>query len=632
VANPTSFVVDANKHLIAKFLPVWSLTVAVTPGGSVTRLPALPEYRDRTPVEVMAQPTAGYIFAGWSGSATGRDNPLALVMTTNLAVTASFKIGETNLPVVVIATPARAQTADEGFTLSGTAVDDTGITSLQWEWNGEQRGALALSNGQFKVGGLKLWRGENRLRVVAMDPSENVAEAEVVVTWMPLRTLQVVTPAEQQEGGKVTVPVALVSQGDVGGMSFRLKYEAEYLKDPWVSWSSLVETSASLVNTNMAGEVGATFSLGGSALPEGTQVVANVTFRARSVPGLLETRLTPVGESVVDAFGDRLVFGTDVAGADVRILPRRVRGDNNANNRLDIGDATLNQRLLARLDPVRHWDVTGNDLNETGDLDDGDVTKMLRTVVGLDVQPALKSENRKPSTEHRGQQLPGEVAAVSGALINEAALLLPGVLPAQAGQTVTAQVVLTNVQGQLAGATFSVTYPADALALTADGCRIGALAPPVGVVTLWNTNQAGKVSLALSGATGWPQVNGVLAELTFWVLPAAAARGPWPLQLAGVEVTPDGYDNRMLPTTGTIVLSPRPKPVTIAVEACEMARESFNLVFASEPGLRYDVEASESLARWQWLRTVSAEGLQTEVRDPTQPSRNQRFYRIISLP
>jgi hypothetical protein len=451
-----------------------------------------------------------------------------------------------------------------------------------------------------------------------------VAEAVVVVGWEPLRTLQVVAPAEQQEGKKVTVPVELVSQGDVGGMNLLLRYEAEYLKDPWVSWSSLVGASANTVNTNVAGEVRATFSLGGTALPAGTQLVANVTFRARSVPAALETRLTPVVDSIGDALGNKLLFGTDALGADARILPRRMRGDNNANDRLDIGDATLIQRLLTHLDPVRAWDVTGNDLNQTEDLDDGDVTKVLRVVVGLDVQPPVGPQSSV-----------GQVGSVrriglmgTGAATNEGALLLPAAFSAQVGQTVTVQMVLTNVPGQLAGATFTVTYPVEALALTAGGCRVGALVPPTGVAVLWNTNQAGKVSLALSGATAWPQANGVLAELTFQVLAGAAAQAQWPVQLTGVEVTPDGYDNRVLAAVGAVLGAGEIAPPVIDLGKSGMTGQGFRVVFGSQAGVRYELQRSEDLAHWSKVNVLSGTGGELEFLDATALGRRAGFYRI----
>src|SRR5204863_449884 len=77
--------------------------------------------------------------------------------------------------------------------------------------------------------------------------------------------------------------------------------------------------------------------------------------------------------------------------------------DDNANNRIDIGDATIIQRLLTGLDPVRAWDVTGNDLNANDKLDSGDVIKVLRAVVGLDPQPSSPGALTGASTKIGGR-------------------------------------------------------------------------------------------------------------------------------------------------------------------------------------------------------------------------------------
>jgi hypothetical protein len=225
-------------------------------------------------------------------------------------------------------------------------------------------------------------------------------------------------------------------------------------------------------------------------------------------------------------------------------------------------------------------------------------------------------------------ELAREVAAAGGAATNEGALLLPAAFSAQVGQTVTVQMVLTNVPGQLAGATFTVTYPVEALALTAGGCRVGALVPPTGVAVLWNTNQAGKVSLALSGATAWPQANGVLAELTFQVLAGAAAQAQWPVQLTGVEVTPDGYDNRVLAAVGAVLGAGEIAPPVIDLGKSGMTGQGFRVVFGSQAGVRYELQRSEDLAHWSKVNVLSGTGGELEFLDATALGRRAGFYRI----
>jgi len=101
----------------------------------------------------------------------------------------------------------------------------------------------------------------------------------------------------------------------------------------------------------------------------------------------LATSLTPQIESLSSPSGAALSTGNAVVSGEGRILPRRIRGDNNANQRIDVGDAVLISRLQVGLEPVRAWDVALNDLNDTKTIGSGDVVKALRFVVGLDPQP-----------------------------------------------------------------------------------------------------------------------------------------------------------------------------------------------------------------------------------------------------
>ena len=45
--------------------------------------------------------------------------------------------------------------------------------------------------------------------------------------------------------------------------------------------------------------------------------------------------------AIVRDTGDSLWLGTEVRGGSLRILPGQLAGDNNGNEELDVGDATL---------------------------------------------------------------------------------------------------------------------------------------------------------------------------------------------------------------------------------------------------------------------------------------------------
>lgn len=70
------------------------LLVATNPGGAGTVTPSIPMgsqgYPDGVTVSLTATAVQGYTFIGWSGQATGADNPVNVVMTGDRNVTANF--------------------------------------------------------------------------------------------------------------------------------------------------------------------------------------------------------------------------------------------------------------------------------------------------------------------------------------------------------------------------------------------------------------------------------------------------------------------------------------------------------------------------------------------------------------
>ncbi|MHB8522522.1 MAG: InlB B-repeat-containing protein [Limisphaerales bacterium] len=69
---------------------VYSLTVSSTAGGSVTPGSSLRQQGE--PVTLMATPDPFYDFDHWDGTITSTDNPLSIVMNTNVTLTAHFRL------------------------------------------------------------------------------------------------------------------------------------------------------------------------------------------------------------------------------------------------------------------------------------------------------------------------------------------------------------------------------------------------------------------------------------------------------------------------------------------------------------------------------------------------------------
>ncbi|MCB2378018.1 GDSL-type esterase/lipase family protein [Hymenobacter sp. BT635] len=103
---------------------IYSLTVSTTGQGTVSKSPEKPAYAQNESVVLTATPASGYLFLGWSGDAGGTANPLALTMTGNKAVTATFAPAPTDEPgaasfTLVNATTDRdIQTLTNGSTLN----------------------------------------------------------------------------------------------------------------------------------------------------------------------------------------------------------------------------------------------------------------------------------------------------------------------------------------------------------------------------------------------------------------------------------------------------------------------------------------------------------------------------------
>ena len=230
----------------------------------------------------------------------------------------------------------------------------------------------------------KLTGGPNEVTVIATDWGGNEGKASTTPVWNPQRTLRMSQVVEQQEGKRIEVELNMESPGEVAGMLFKIGYDKGFLSDPIVTWSSAVGLALPLANTGVEGEIRGTFSLPANALPAGQQLICTMSFRAKSVPETLETLLGMEQLTITNPNGIILSSGTEVISEPVRVLVRKFDGDNNANNKLDVGDATRIQRLLVGLETARSWDVFGNDTNGNDELDPGDVTKVLRTVVAID--------------------------------------------------------------------------------------------------------------------------------------------------------------------------------------------------------------------------------------------------------
>ncbi len=118
----------------------YSLTVAATGSGTVSKSPNQAAYASGSSVTVTATPAAGFQFSGWSGDASGTTNPLTVTMTANKNITATFTAApaasytlttNTTGSGTVVKNPNQA-TYPSGSTVSLTATPAAGFTFASW--------------------------------------------------------------------------------------------------------------------------------------------------------------------------------------------------------------------------------------------------------------------------------------------------------------------------------------------------------------------------------------------------------------------------------------------------------------------------------------------------------------------
>jgi uncharacterized repeat protein (TIGR02543 family) len=83
------------------------------PTGMLFKSPDAPKYVYNAHVEVKAIAGTGYHFAGWKGDMTGIENPITVVVTKDMKISADFAPGEPELVNAPIPIEARVTNVEE---------------------------------------------------------------------------------------------------------------------------------------------------------------------------------------------------------------------------------------------------------------------------------------------------------------------------------------------------------------------------------------------------------------------------------------------------------------------------------------------------------------------------------------
>jgi uncharacterized repeat protein (TIGR02543 family) len=91
IENPLSVLMNTDKTIGATFTRQYTLTTTTLTNGTITGIASGGKYLTGTTATVTAAPFPNYVFAGWTGDASGTANPLSVQMDSDKMIGATFE-------------------------------------------------------------------------------------------------------------------------------------------------------------------------------------------------------------------------------------------------------------------------------------------------------------------------------------------------------------------------------------------------------------------------------------------------------------------------------------------------------------------------------------------------------------
>jgi hypothetical protein len=90
--NPKTITITGNTTITATFTQIqYTLTINMVGSGTVSKNPNKSTYTYGEQVTLTATPATGWSFSAWSGGTSSPENPLEIIITENITLTANFR-------------------------------------------------------------------------------------------------------------------------------------------------------------------------------------------------------------------------------------------------------------------------------------------------------------------------------------------------------------------------------------------------------------------------------------------------------------------------------------------------------------------------------------------------------------
>jgi uncharacterized repeat protein (TIGR02543 family) len=143
--SPIDIIMDSSKSITATFTQdQYILTINIEGEGTVTITPEQTSYTYGTPIQLTANPNAGWTFSHWSGDLSSSDNPINFLITGDMTVTANFTQNQYTLTILTEGGGSVTKAPNKATYVYGDSVELTAVPEIGWSfsyWSGDLSGS-----------------------------------------------------------------------------------------------------------------------------------------------------------------------------------------------------------------------------------------------------------------------------------------------------------------------------------------------------------------------------------------------------------------------------------------------------------------------------------------------------------